>query len=156
MQNHAKHTLTALAFAVAALATVTPRDAAAEVLINEDVPIEETLDNPCTGEEVLLSGRAHQLLRVTENGNTYHFGRHFNAAGVTGVGVTSGARYVLGATFNDEFTIAKGGTQTSVQTLNVIGTGRTPNFLVRALFHVTIDANGDVHSDIDNYRSECR
>jgi hypothetical protein len=156
MQNHAKHTLTALAFAVAALATVTPRDAAAEVLINEDVPIEETLDNPCTGEEVLLSGRAHQLLRVTENGNTYHFGRHFNAAGVTGVGVTSGARYVLGATFNDEFTIAKGGTQMSVQTLNVIGTGRTPNFLVRALFHVTIDANGDVHSYIDNYRSECR
>jgi hypothetical protein len=156
MQNHAKHTLTALAFAVAALATVTPRDAAAEVLINEDVPIEKTLDNPCTGEKVLLSGRAHQLLRVTENGNTYHFGRHFNAAGVTGVGVTSGARYVLGATFNDEFTIAKGGTQTSVQTLNVIGTGRTPNFLVRALFHVTIDANGDVHSYIDNYRSECR
>jgi len=156
MQNHAKHTLTALAFAVAGLVAVAPRDAAAEVLLNEDVPIEETLDNPCTGETVLVSGRAHQLLRVTENGSSYHFGRHFNAAGVTGVGVTSGARYVLGATFNDEFTIAKGGTQTSVQTLNVIGTGRTPNFLVRALFHVTIDANGDVHSYIDNYRSECR
>ena len=146
----------AVVFAVAGLVAVAPRDAAAEVLINEDVPIEEALDNPCTGEEVLVSGRAHQLLRVTENGNTYHFGRHFNAAGVTGVGVTSGARYVVGATFNDEFTVAKGGTQTSVQTLNVIGTGRTPNFLVRALFHVTIDANGDVHAYIDNYRSECR
>lgn len=142
--------------AFAASVALTPKTALAEVILNDEVPIDTITDNPCNGELVLIQGKAHELLRVTENGGTYHFGRHFNAAGVTGVGLTSGARYVLSAAFNDEFTLAAGSTSTTVQALQVIGVGRTPNFTLHVLFHVTVDANGDVHAYVEKERAECR
>ena len=77
-------TLTAVALSVAAFAANTGQ---------VDIPIALTISNPCNGELVDVSGTVHGDGTITTNGNNAHATVHFNAAGVTGIGETTGAIY---------------------------------------------------------------
>lgn len=81
----------AVMLAVSMLALPTPTRAEA---INLSGPISATVFNPCTGEDVDLSGNLHLQLNFVENGaGGGHLKIHVNTQGVSGVGVDSGNRY---------------------------------------------------------------
>ena len=42
-------------------------------------------------------------------------------------------------------------TQTEVHVLNVVGQGSAPNFTVRGVVHLTVNANGDVTAFVDHF-----
>src|SRR5579863_8943668 len=60
---------------------------------NVDVPFNETLVNPCNGENVDASGLVHININITTNGNSQHAMMQSNPQGVTGTGENTGATY---------------------------------------------------------------
>src|SRR4051794_1543183 len=90
----AKIGLTAVV-AVAMISAAVGRLARAANVFNADVPVSFTVTNPCNGEDVLFSGTAHVLVDITINGNTAHLGVNTNFQDLSGVGLTTGAKYQL-------------------------------------------------------------
>ncbi len=45
---------------------------------------------------------------------------------------------------------------TYVNNFRIIGQGRGNNFLVHQTVHFTLNANGELTADVNNYRSECK
>jgi hypothetical protein len=128
----------------------------AEAVQNHDVPLVSSIVNPCNGETVTITGNGHEVDRVTVNGNTFHIGTHFDAGGVKGVGQTTGAKYSTNDVFNLDLNLAAGANETVGEDFHLIGQGQVPNFVLHTLFHITINANGDVTSSFDNVSAECR
>jgi hypothetical protein len=61
---------------------------------NEKVPLDQVVDNPCTGEQIRVTGALHILFHVTEDANGgLHVQTHFQPRGVSGTGLESGTRY---------------------------------------------------------------
>src|SRR3954464_2843517 len=150
--------LAALALTAAVMAAITVamvRQARAEVILNEDFPISGLLVTPCNGELVQYSGSLHETIHVTANNNTFHIGEHVNAQDVSGVGLTTGAQYRISDSFNISENLAAGETFTQGENFHVIGQGQTPNFVLHTLFHITVDANGNVTSFVDNFTTDC-
>ena len=80
----------------------------------------------------------------------YHLGVEGNAQGVKAVAPT-GATYQLPGGFWMEMNVTPGATtQTETDVFNVIGQGSAPNFTVRGVTHMTVNANGDVTASIDH------
>ena len=97
--------------------------------------------NPCNGEGVTGQFNAHVVVRST---GTDHFGVHVNLKG-RGQG-TSGAKYEGKAVFNLSINTAAAQEATATFSLAFISQGNDDNFVVNAVFHITINANGDVTS----------
>lgn len=90
----------------------------------------------------------HQTL--TPSG-AYHLAVEANAQGVHAVAPT-GATYQLGGGFWIEMNATPGATtQTEVDVFNAIGQGSAPNFTVRGVVHMTVDANGNVTASVDHF-----
>jgi hypothetical protein len=145
--------------AVVAVAVITVgmvRLARAAVIFNGDVPIVASVVNECNGETVVLSGVGHEVIdqTVSTSGNL-HFSTHFNGQGVSGVGLTTGAKYSLSNSVNEQETLAGASEETINQTYDVIGQGQVPNFVVHSLLHITVNANGTVTAFVDNFTSTC-
>src|SRR5437867_2597581 len=96
MQMTPKRLVLSAATLIAALLFVSS-PVTAEVVSNQDLPVAFAFPNPCNGETVTLSGTIHSQTRVTINANTTHVGIHQNFNDVKGVGLTTGAKYVLNA-----------------------------------------------------------
>ena len=83
--------------AVLALAFATgggPAHAATSTITNIDGPVDWTVEDPCTGETVQLSGVSHVVVhRLVENDGTVRTTVHQNLAEVRGVGLTTGTSY---------------------------------------------------------------
>jgi hypothetical protein len=116
---------------------------------------------PCAngglGEDVSLSGSFHDKFHVTLDG---HGGAHVevlhNPQGVSGVGLTTGTKYVgAGASPQDESNVTVGEEHTSVTNMRILGQGPNNNLLIHTDFHVTILANGTVTSFHDNVSIVC-
>jgi hypothetical protein len=150
----AKFGLTAV-MAVAVITVAMVRQARADVTFNGDIPIKASVVNPCNGETVVLTGSGHEVVRLTLNGNTIHAGVHVDVGGVSGVGLTTGAKYSVSDSFNDQFNLFPGETETAGENYHLIAHGQAPNFVAHALFHITINANGDVTSFIDIVTTDC-
>jgi hypothetical protein len=130
------------------------------VVVNERIPIFFGVVNPCNGEELVsLEGDIHIVISMTEDGNGgFHFGV-LNESHFSGIGAMTGAQYrgffnsnghfhVL-QPFPQIFTVASPGTMT-------ISSGDVPNFIVLFVSHLTINANGEVTVDKNEFRTECR
>jgi len=125
-------------------------------------PIDMMVDVPCAlggaGETVHLTGELHSVFHVTEDeSGGYHTVSHSQPQGVSGVGLTSGDRYQgTGVTrwttnfnvfpYNDTF----------INNFRIIGQGPGNNYTIHHNIHVTINANGDVTADVDNFKAECK
>ena len=147
-------TLIALA---AALLVLVP--AFGEIQINDKVPLTMSVFIPCAGETVVLTGELHTVMSITENENGIHVRSHFQPMGVSGVGPISGNKYqATGVTRQDMNTASDGFpvTQTFVNNFRIIGQGPGNNYLVHAVFHVTVNANGEVTAQVDNSSTECK
>ena len=130
---------------------------------NEQVPVTIFVFVSCAnggaGEVVALQGDLHILSHVTvSNSGNVHVKVHFQPMGISGQGLTTGDKYqgtgVTQEQFNSNGPLPI--TDTFINNFRIIGQGPGNNFLVHATFHITINANGDVTSVVDNFKAECK
>ena len=138
--------------------------ALAEVTENVRIPIAPFfVDVPCAnggaGETLDLQGDLHILMTSTVNGNNVSGKFHFQPQGVSGTGSVTGDTYRATGVTQGTF---KGSLQngqyaeTFVNNFRMIGPGPGNNFLVHELFHITINANGEVTVEHEISRVECK
>jgi hypothetical protein len=136
----------------AALARATGRTS------NTTVPLAMTALNPCSGEEVVLSGEMHILSHFTADasGGT-HVVTHAQGEHVDGVGA-SGTEY-HGNMVDVAHASDPDGDQTNfthVFDMRLVSQGSSDNFLVHALAHVTFNADGEPTATFVGTSAECR
>jgi hypothetical protein len=144
------------------LATVTAAQAANTTITNTSFSVSFSEFVPCAnggaGETVDFTGTVHSLLRTTINGNRFSQTFEGNYQGVTGTGETTGDTYVgNGAehqTFNGSLTNGQF-TGTFTTHVNFIGKGSAPNLTFSEVAHITVNANGDVTVNFDNFSVDC-
>lgn len=111
------------------------------------------------GEEVQFSGDLHILIHVTENDNRFTVKSHFQPMGIKGVGAVTGDVYSAtgvtqdtqsGSFINGSFTY------NFVNNYKLIGPGPGNNFLAHENYTITINANGTVVTERDNFSFECK
>lgn len=134
---------------------------ATTVTTNEQVPITVFAFVPCAndgaGELVVLTGTLHVLTHVTiDDQGGLHVKQHFQPQGLSGVGLTTGDTYRGTGVTQTEFNATAATEQTSINNFRIIGQGPDNNFLVHSTFHVTVNANGEVTTVVDNFSAECR
>ena len=138
--------------------------ALAEVTTNEKVPIFLNVFVQCanggTGEVVHFEGILHETNIVVINNNTIVMRSHFQPMGLRGVGSTTGDKYqATGVTqFTNKWDVVNGfpSTYTYVNNYKIIGQGHGNNFLIHQNIHVTVNANGETTTQVDNFRTECK
>ena len=130
---------------------------------NDFVPFTLAVFVPCandgSGEIVLASGTLHVQNHITINDNRATIKEHFQPQGIGGVGLTTGDTYrATGETQQIQTVSANNGSfeATFVNNFKIIGQGPGNNFLVHENFHVTVNANGDVTTTVDNISTECQ
>jgi hypothetical protein len=147
-----------LAVPMAAIAlAVSSLGAQAAVQFNQDVPLNVTEFNPCTGELIAFSGSIHLLFGETASANGgFHIFFMDNVNDVKGVSDTGTIYSGVGGDWSEvnvvppyPFTI------TSTDVFGLISHGATANFKVIATFHLTVNANGSVTSTVSDLRVSC-
>jgi hypothetical protein len=131
--------------------------------VNQQVPFNAFVFVPCAaggaGELIHISGTLHVLTHTTvSNSGNIHVKLHFQPQGVSGEGLTTGASYRATGVTQEEFNM-NGPlpiTDTFVNNFRMIGQGPNNNFMVHQNFHVTINANGELTSFVDNVRVTCQ
>lgn len=144
----------ALVTVLAAMALLlSPGAAWGAVQVNESVPLAGLVFTDRCGDDVLVTdGQLHIVMSSTVNGNQISGFSHFQAEGGRGIGVNTGAEYVvLGLTretFNESL-VNGSANLTFVNVFRIVGTGDTPSFVHNVVVHTTINANGDVTADVE-------
>ena len=141
--------LGALALALVWLGLVSPPLWAAT---STTIPLDFIRSGDCTGEDVELSGEIHLVSQLQSDGSEVG---HFNYQGVSGVGLTSGTTYRASTVDNFRLAAPFPSDITSVRTLHLISPGPEDNLLVRFLFHITVNANGETTVEIEDVDIEC-
>jgi hypothetical protein len=116
------------------------------------IPLDFIRSNDCTGEQVKLSGTIHLVSQTQRDGSVVG---HFNYQNVSGVGLTSATTYRASTVDSFRLKAPFPSDITSVSSLHLIGQGTEDNLLVNVLFHVTVDANGEVRASIDDLSIQC-
>jgi len=129
------------------------------VITNEIVPFGIPIGVPCANNDGgFITGEVHNLFVVTQtNTGMTHVKWHFNLQNVSGVGDVSGELIRASAGQNVHFTF-DGPTyeETFVHRQVWIITGSTGNLNTHITFHVTVNANGEVTSEIDQVNTHCQ
>jgi hypothetical protein len=132
---------------------------ASTVTTVERISVSGSFTVPCIDEEVAFSGDVQIVTHVTVDatGRT-HVRSIFTAQGVKGVGLTTGAIYqIIDPTMANFF--FDGPPPFEIQFLHrhrFIGQGQAGNLLLTEMVHLTVNANGTVTADLNNFRLECR
>jgi hypothetical protein len=164
-----RHSLVALAFAALAacetpISAPTPREPSVAgpsfaVVFNERLPFAfPNVVNPCNGEPVPITGEFHLLERETQDASGgSHSGFRISAHG-EGVGVTTGVKYRWNDIFGAHENLNSSGAEnfTFAGPLLIIARGNAPNFLLQAVFHFTINANGELTAFKAEFSEECK
>ncbi|MBA3585229.1 MAG: hypothetical protein H0W36_12015 [Gemmatimonadetes bacterium] len=130
---------------------------------NLSIPVVLEVSVPCAaggaGEVVVLSGKLHILVHETINDNRFRVKLHFQPQGVSGVGLSTGDKYqgtgVGEETFGGSFVNGQF-SDTFVNNFRIIGQGPGNNFLVHQTLHITVNANGEVTAEVDNFSIQCK
>jgi hypothetical protein len=117
------------------------------------IPLDSIRSNDCTGEQVELSGTIHLVSQQQSDGSVVG---HFNYQNVSGVGLTSGTTYRASTVDTVRLEAPFPSDIHSVGSFRLIGQGTNDNLLVNALFHITVDANGEVRASIEDLDTQCR
>ncbi len=126
------------------------------------VPTNIYVTIPCAlggkGEDVYLSGDLHIVSHITiDAGGGDHLEDHYQPQGISGVGMTSGARYqATGVTRYGENFRALPYNYTFVNNFRIIGEGPGNNYLLHETFHITVNANGELTASADNFGVDCK
>ncbi|MGM0875342.1 MAG: hypothetical protein ACQEWV_11170 [Bacillota bacterium] len=111
--------------------------------------------NTCD-EEVVFEGNIHYIENITSNGNGgYHVKIQWNYVNVKGYGLTSGVSYVLKASDTIVLNVKAGITQSGTFSSHAIAQGPSSDFLVHGTYHITIDADGNVVTEVTQLKASC-
>lgn len=153
-------TLTALLTAVAMM--LLPGAASGAVNENIQIPL-EGLEFPdfCGDGDSLVhtAGNLHIMTSMTVNDNRVSGTIHAQPQGaklVDDFGRTYSGTGVFQSTFSEPVDGKGAATFTAVDSFKIIGHGSAPNFLVQAVVHMTVNANGDVTADVGFESVECK
>jgi hypothetical protein len=145
------------------LVSLTFPAAAATRAVSVQAPVEETMFNECEGlEPIRLTGVAHFVVRLVVDESLGELDiravEHANWERVTGVGLETGANYVVSQTFPNVLERKDPGANefTFVFRISIIGRGAVSNYLYRARAHMTVNANDDVTVTFLESRGTCR
>jgi hypothetical protein len=158
--------LSALALAVGLLTLAlpaSPAQAQPDQMFNERLPFAFTTVHSCTNEEVSIEGTQHLIFFTNEDANGgFHFKGHNNLQ-ATGVSA-SGAKYVIRESLNNhnnfnEFS-ESASNFTMTDSFHMIrqgpATATEDEIVVKVVFHVTVNANGEVTSVVDQFEAVCQ
>jgi hypothetical protein len=106
----------------------------------------------CSGEDVEISGTVHLLNKTLADGSILS---HFNYQNVKGVGLTSGTTYRVSAVDQVKLSAPFPTSVHSVQSFHLISAGPDGNLLVHVLYHITVNASGEVTASIDELSMQC-
>jgi hypothetical protein len=132
---------------------------ATTVTTNETIAFTSGLTNLCNGDQVTFSGDLHVVNSLTTdpNGGT-HLKTHINYQNVTGTGSPSGLSYNV-RTVTNEVTNDADGAQSSatvISTVKLNAQGPALDYFLRTVIHVTVNANGQTTSTVQEVSIECR
>jgi hypothetical protein len=135
---------------IAPAATIQPVDLEPRpaMVQNTRVPFVLNLTNPCNGERVPLVGELHLRTAMTvDQGGGSHVSGGLNGH-FTGVGQTTGVRYVstwAQPVTNNVHPVGTAATDLTIVTnRQVVAQGAAPNFYLKQRIHVTRNANGEL------------
>ena len=120
------------------------------------VTIQAYLD--CAGEIVEVSGNLHSVLHHTINGKRATYTSHFQPMGLQGYGTVSGNMYNATGVTRQVINLSLTGVQqtfTFVNRYHFVGTGGAASFYVKQTSHLTVNANGELTSQVDNFDATC-
>ena len=140
-------TIAALAMPLAAQASAT----------TEKVPFDANV-TACNGDVIHITGTLLSIFtETTTPSGGFIVSSHFQPQGIMGVDLTTGTRYVAtGLTRDILVTSPSGGsTETFVNRFHIQATSGAESFIVSEVFHITVNANGDVTAFVDNFSSTC-
>jgi hypothetical protein len=145
----------------AILPWITPPPAHADVTTNVSMPIDIVVFIPCAaggaGELVELTGELHLLFATTLNSNGgFHVKMHAQPQGVSGIGMTTGAKYQGTGVTQEEFNANAGVQQTTVNNFRIIGQGPGNNSVLHENTHITVNPDGTVTANVDNFSTDCK
>jgi len=150
--------LLALLFTAFAGADSPARAQASTTTTNETVAFTSSLFNQCNGDQVTFSGSMHVVNTLTTDasGGT-HLKTHINYQNVTGTGSPSGLSYNV-RTVTNEVTNDADGAQSNATVISIvklIAQGPTQDYFLRNVIHVTVNANGQTTSTVQEVSIEC-
>jgi hypothetical protein len=128
---------------------VDPAAPASKATVYKDVEIGGDFYNECCDELITLDGIGTVVVRDN--------GLHFKVSEMTGTGVGSGNIYTIHNTLtqNESFTSGNGAqTYTLTVSLNMINENGC-SFKLKMTVHVTVNANGDVTSEVSHIETTC-
>ncbi|MGM7721181.1 hypothetical protein [Metabacillus sp. Hm71] len=132
------------------------KPAYAENSSNEKISLTDVAFETCE-ESVAFEGNVHYIQNVTvDQEGGHHIKIQWNYANAKGIGMESGVRYVLTAMDNLVLNVKTGQTQSGVFHSHVIALGQMgSDFMIHGTFHVTVDADGNVISEVTNLNASC-
>jgi len=106
-------------------------------------------------EDILVQGSyTIKTTTVLDGNGGAHSSFHFNWAGITGTGLTSGDTYVVPQVISNTDYYHQGGFPTSgtgTLTFQLVSKGSGENVRVKGVWHFTINANGELTIDKDTF-----
>jgi hypothetical protein len=123
------------------------------------VPLDSVTTNTCNGEAVYLSGNENIVEHVTQDasGGVHIVNGHSNFQGATGVGDTTGTKYIFAHAGSPIFNIRQDSANefTFLANGRLISQGGEPNQLGTAQIHQTFNANGEITAEIISFTLKC-
>ncbi len=127
--------------------------------IYKKIPYEFTWVNDCTDEIVDFTGTMQFWFDTKINKNRWQFIFHSNLMGVSGVERSSGEKYQIIETNqeNSHVDTANGIPVliTTMHNLHIIGLGSGNRYTLHERRHFSVNNNGEVLIDYDTFGSEC-
>ena len=146
--------LAVLSLAIALVA----QNATSPVATSQTILVNATLPDPCTLENVAMTGTIQVNTSVwTDSSGATHVRISENFA-VTGVGQTTSLTYTVngGSSQVEHITTDFAPVEiTQLTRMSVNGSGPQPNETLRTLFHATVDANGNATTAISSNTLHC-
>ena len=140
-------TMTALAIPVAAQASAT----------TEKLPFDADVI-ACNGDVIHISGTLLNIFtETTTPSGGFIVSSHFQPQGIKGVDLTTGTKYVATGLTRDIQVVSPAGgfTETFVNRFHIQATTGAESFIVSEVFHITVNAHGDVSAFVDTFSSTC-
>jgi hypothetical protein len=125
----------------------------------------QTPEFACLPEPIHLQGEIRsQVTKTIDSTGAVHYTHQLIPNQVLGVGLVSGARYRATGTHYHSGEVLHGGPPPDpggpfhlavMQNFFVIGQGRAPDFLLKLLARVTVNANGEAHAVVELFLVKC-
>lgn len=124
----------------------------------QQVDLSLVINVPCAAEDVQLEGSVLLNYHVTINGNKVLLAMQNHTQGLSGYGLSSGKRYQGSGSLNDvrQSSLVNGQTSFTFQDrFRLVSSGSNNNLFLIQRYHVTVNANGDITTEIIDLGFEC-